>query len=632
MGRQELDISDSPEDLRRFEERLIADVDALERMLAADMFEKGVVRLGLEQEFFLTDEHGRPAPRAMEVLETLGGDGSVYQTELALFNVEVALPPCEFADDCFTKMEQALRREMGAIRRAAHKHGAEVVAIGILPTLGWEHLTLDNMTPAPRYAALNQRVTAMRKGEFRINIRGTDILSATHDNVLLEAFNTSFQLHLQVTPEEFAQTYNAMQLATGLAVACSGNSPLLMGHRLWEETRIALFRQSVDTRTDHQAQRGNRPRVFFGDEWVKHSILELVRDDVSRFRVVLPVDDGEPMPGEVLDKGGVPKLSAWALHNGTIYRWNRPCYGVVDGVPHLRIENRPMPAGPTAVDSIANAAFLFGLAKGLVLEYGDVAGRMAFHDCKANFYNAASTGLRAALHWIDGRTHAADELILHVLPLAAKGLSSMNVHERDINRLLDTIAERVSSGQTGSRWMLDGYNRLRTVMPIDEALQAVVLDYLDSQKSQQPVHKWDAMEMPSRDRRRAAYLRVGQIMTRDLITVNEEDTVTLAEAMMRWENIRHVPVENDDGELVGMFSLSDVVQALRARPRDEAGLRIGEIMHRNPRSVAPETPTLEAIRLMREENLSALPVVREGRLEGIVTASDFLVVAARLLE
>jgi CBS domain-containing protein/gamma-glutamyl:cysteine ligase YbdK (ATP-grasp superfamily) len=632
MGRQDLETDDSAAQLRRFEERLISDADALERMLEMGVFETGIRRIGLEQEFFLIDENGRPAPRAMEVLEDLGGDGIIYQTELALFNVEVAVPPQEFTGDCLSLVEQDLRRHMGIIRRAAHRHGVNVLAIGILPTLGWEHLTLEHMTPKPRYRALNDRVMAMRGGQMRIHIRGTDILHATHDNVLLEAFNTSFQLHMQVAPDEFAVVYNAMQLATALAVAASGNSPLLLGHRLWEETRVALFRQSVDTRTDHHLRRGSRPRVFFGDGWVKNSILELVRDDVSRFRVVLPVDDDEPLAGKVLDEGGIPKLSSLALHNGTIYRWNRPCYGVADGVPHLRIENRPMPAGPTAVDSIANAALLFGLTLGLVEEYGDVAGKLAFHDCKANFYNAASNGLRAALHWLDGRTHAADELILLTLPLAAKGLSSAGVAEADINRLLDLIGERVSSGKTGSRWMLDGFNRLRAVVPQDEALQSLVQGYLQRQLTGRPVHTWEPSQMPDRDRRRAAYMKVAQIMSKDLITVHEEDTVTLAEAMMRWEGIRHIPVENDDGELVGMFTLADVVQALRQRGGDDGGLRIGEIMHKNPRTVSPDTPTLEAIRLMREENLSALPVVEGQKLEGILTDSDFLVVAARLLE
>ena len=481
MGRQDIDLGDSARQLRRFEERLIADADALERMLGMGVFETGVRRIGLEQEFFLIDENGRPAPRAMELLDDLGGDGAIYQTELARFNIEVAVPPQVFEGDCLTKVEQSLRQHMGIIRRAAHRHGVNVLAIGILPTLGWEHLTLDYMTPKPRYKALNDRVSAMRGGQFRIHIRGTDILHATHDNVLLESFNTSFQLHLQVSPDEFARVYNAMQLATCLAVAASGNSPCCWatgcGRRRVSPSSARAWIRARITTSGAAAVRGSSSATA-GSRRVSSSSSATTS---PRFRVVLPVDDEEPLPGKVLDEGGIPKLGSLALHNGTIYRWNRPCYGVADGVPHLRIENRPMPAGPTAVDSIANAALLFGLTLGLVEEYGDVSERMAFHDCKANFYNSASNGLRAALHWLDGRTHAADELVLLTLPLAAKGLSSAGVDEGDINRLLDLIGERVSSGRTGSRWMLDGFNRLRAVVPQDEALQSLVQGYLQRQ-------------------------------------------------------------------------------------------------------------------------------------------------------
>lgn len=631
MGRHDVTISDDAHDLRRFEERLIADADALETMLRDGMFETGIRRVGLEQEFFLVDEHGRPAPRGVEVLERLGGDGTTYQQELARYNIELALDPTELKGMCFRKIEDDLRRHMGVIRRAAKPHGVDVVAIGILPTLGWDHLTLDYMTPSPRYAALNERVTRMRGGQFRIAIQGIDSLYGTHDNVLLEAFNTSFQLHMQVAPDEFALMYNAMQLATGPALACSGNSPLLMGARLWEETRIALFRQSVDTRTDHQLSRGSRPRVFFGDEWIKTGILDLVRDDIARFRVVLPVDDGLPSPHELLRRGEIPKLSALTLHNGTIYRWNRPCYGVSGGKPHLRIENRPLPAGPTAVDSVANAAFLYGLTLGIANEYGDVSERMPFHDCHSNFYNAASTGLRSSLHWLDGQVRSADELILLVLPLAAEGLRSAGVDSGDAGRLLDLIGERVSSGQTGARWMLEGYSRLRGGVPKDEALQGVVRAYMGRQRGGQPVHRWAKVERPDPSNRRAAYEKVAQVMTTDLFTVAEEDTVTLAEAMMRWEKIRHVPVEDEHGKLAGMLSLGELVHALR-RKTDGGGLKVGEVMDRHTKTVTPDTLTIDAIQLMRDEDLSALPVIKGDKLVGLICDSDFLVVAARLLE
>ena len=266
-------------------------------------------------------------------------------------------------------------------------------------------------------------------------------------------------------------------------------------------------------------------------------------------------------------------------------------------------------------------------------EFGDVARHIAFHDCQANFYNAASNGLRASLHWLNGQIRPADELVLFSLPLAARGLTAAGVDEDDVNRLLDLIGDRVKTGQTGSRWMLQGYNQLRAVVPKNEALQGLVRAYLSRQRSGIPVHEWVPTELPDRSRRHAAYQKVGQIMQTDLITVNEQDTVTLAEAMMRWEKIRHVPVENSDGELVGIFSLSDLVRALRRRESiGESSIQIGEVMSTSLRTVTPETPTLEAIRILREEKLSALPVIQDSKLVGIITDRDFLVIAARLLE
>ena len=320
-----------------------------------------------------------------------------------------------------------------------------------------------------------------------------------------------------------------------------------------------------------------------------------------------------------------------ALHNGTIYRWNRPCYGVSGGKPHLRIENRPLPAGPTAVDSVANAAFLYGLTLGIAEEYGDVSERMPFHDCQTNFFDAASFGLRSSLDWADGVSRAADELILLVLPLAAQGLRSAGVDDADASRLLDLIGERVSAGQTGSRWMLEGYSRLRAGVPKDEALQGVVRAYMDRQRGGQPVHRWAKVERPDPSRRRAAYEKVAQVMTTDLFTVAEEDTVTLAEAMMRWERIRHVPVEDETGRLVGMLSLSELVQALRKKD-EGVSVTVGDVMSRDVRTVTPETDTVDAIKLMQQDALSALPVIKDDKLVGLVCDSDFLVVAARLLE
>jgi CBS domain-containing protein len=372
-----------------------------------------------------------------------------------------------------------------------------------------------------------------------------------------------------------------------------------------------------------------RPRVFFGDDWVRSSVLEILRDDITHFRVVLPVPEDEPWPRDVLDRGGVPNLKALALHNGTIYRWNRPCYGVSDGKATLRIENRPLPAGPSVVDSIANAAFLFGLTLGLAREYGNVGRRMPFHDAQANFYNAASNGLRAALHWMDARTRPADELILLVLPLAAQGLEASGVDPEEAHRYLDIITERVASGQTGARWQLEGYNRMRTFVPQDEALQGLVTAYVARQRSGQPVHTWAPAAPPDREQRRAAYERVGQVMRRDIPTVHEEDSVSLAEAVMRWEGVRHVPVENDAGELVGLCSVRDLLLALK-KGGEDVGIR--DVMTREVQTVEPETRTVDAIKRMQEHKLACLPVVRAGKLVGMLTESDLVTVAGRLLE
>jgi CBS domain-containing protein/gamma-glutamyl:cysteine ligase YbdK (ATP-grasp superfamily) len=630
MGRQDLHVRYRPEELRRFEERLLADADAFERMLADGAFETGVRRIGVEEELFLVDEDGLPAPRAVEVLQDLGGPGPVYQTELALYNIEVAFPHLPFRDRCLADLERNMQLYLARVRQAAQKHGIDAVAIGILPTLGWKHLELDSMTPNPRYAALNRSLTALRGGTFRIQIRGADTLQATHDNVMLEAFNTSFQQHLQIDPGEFARVYNAMQLATALAVAAAGNSPLLLGHRLWEETRIALFRQSVDERSDMRQTRGREARVFFGTDWARGSVLDLIRADIATYRVLLPVDEDEPWPMDVLAQGGFPRLKAFGLHNGTVYRWNRPCYGLVDGRPTLRIENRPLPAGPTVADNLANLAYLFGLTLGLVEEFGDVAERMPFHDCEANFYNAASTGLRAALSWLDGRMRPADELILQTIPLAAKGLAVNGVAGTDANRFLDLLGERVASGQTGSRWMLDGFNRARSLVPQDEALQGLVRSYMERQRTSRPVHTWSPAQPPDRERRRAAYERIGQVMRRDPRTVRAEDAVSLVEALMRWEGIRHVPVEDEEDRLVGIVSVRDLLVAVK-EGRVGADAHVGEIMATDVVTVDPETPTLDVIRQMRERRIACMPVVREGRLVGMVSESDFLRVVERLL-
>lgn len=252
-------------------------------------------------------------------------------------------------------MEQSLEDNMQAARQAAADCDARVLLMGILPTLEREHLGLDWMTPNPRYFELNRTMSEHCGGKFDTFIKGLDELEITHDNVMLEACNTSFQIHFQVGAGEFAELYNVARAVTGPVLAAAVNSPFLLRHRPWHETRVALFQQSLDSRSKAQKERGGAQRVRFGDDWVQDSVLEIFRDDIARFRCLIRGNE-EESPLEKLDRGEIPALGALCLHNGTVYRWNRPCYGVKDNIAHLRIENRVLPTGPTILDEVANAA------------------------------------------------------------------------------------------------------------------------------------------------------------------------------------------------------------------------------------------------------------------------------------
>ena len=618
-------------DMRIYVRAVLEDLHALERMLHEDRFEKGVQRIGAEQELFLLDPDLRPKACVLQVLERL--EGRSFTTELAQFNLEANLSPQEFGGSCLARMESELREMLERARAAAACEGARVLFCGILPTLEKQHLGLEWMTPIPRYRQLDRRMSALRNGRFDTRIKGLDEFQLVHDNVMLEACNTSFQLHWQCEPERFATLYNLAQLVSAPLLACAVNSPLLLGHRLWHETRIALFQQSLDTRSETKAQRGNRPRVSFGDRWVEGSVLEIFREDVARFRSLLAAAPEESALA-VLDRGGVPELKALRLHNGTIYRWNRPCYGVIDGRPHLRIENRVLPAGPTVVDELANAAFFFGLMSALPDEYGDVRGRMAFDDAKNNLITAARYGLHSKLRWLRGRTCATEELVLdHLLPLARKGLDGARIDSADSERLLGVLEERVRSRRTGAQWALDSFAVMGENRTKPERCRAIAAAILrNQQEGCLPVARWELAALDSGtsdpDRRQT----VEQVMTSDVFTLHPEDAVDLAASLMVWEHLCSVPVEDPTGRLLGMLSYRAVLRQISGIGAEE-GVPVREIMDHDPPAIGPGATTIEAIRVMRAHDASELAVVdREGRLVGIVTDHDLLVLAAALLE
>jgi len=632
MGQDVSGEPTGPEAVRAFTRALLRDLQALEQMLQQEMFESGVRRIGVEQEMFLVNRGWRPAPVSLEVLERLEGP---YTTELGLFNLEANVEPRVLEGRCFSAIEDRMAELVEGARRAAEPSGADIALVGILPTLSKSDLSLDNITPKTRYYALNDALSKMRGGDpYKLRIEGTDELYIEHESVMLEACNTSCQVHLQVEARDFADVYNVAQVVTAPVLAASVNSPVLFAKRLWDETRIALFQQSVDTRSATVHMRELAPRVRFGEQWVRESVTELFQEDVARFRVLLTSKVDED-PIARLRGGQIPELVALQLHNSTIYRWNRPCYGVgSNGRPHLRIECRVLPSGPTIVDEVANAAFWIGLVTGGSDTLGDITERIGFDEVKENFLAASRHGLKAGFHWLDGTTYPAPRLILdELIPLARSGLAAAGVDPEDIDRYLGIVHERVESGNTGSQWMMRSFTAMKDQGTRAERLAAVTGALVRRQREGSPVHAWEVAELHEAGGWRLNYLRVEQYMTTQLFTVHEDELVDMVAFLMDRKTIRHVLVEDDQHRLVGIVSYRSLIRLMAEDfDREEEAPPVRAIMERDPISVAPETPTLEAIDLMRRHRVSCLPVVKHGKLVGIVSERDFMPIAYELLE
>lgn len=620
--------------MRRYMKRLLADVRAVERMIKEERFETGIRRIGAEQEMFLVDEAMEPSLASQEILADAGRHDLVH--ELALFNLEANSKPHVFGGKCLSLLEAELNELVDAADQSARRFGARVLLTGILPTLQASDLSLASMTPKPRYREIDRATTQASGGAFHVVIKGRDELDITHPNVMLESCNTSFQLHFQVAPSEFAKLYNTAQVVTAPVLAAAVNSPVLLGRELWHETRVALFQHSVDLRSKAERRRNQQPRVSFGDRWVAESPAEVWRENIARHRVLF-VSDLEENPMAVLDAGGVPELTALRLHNGTVYRWNRVCYGHDGKIPHLRIEARALPAGPTVLDEMANAAFYYGLMSSFTEEFPDVRTRMSFDDARGNFFAAARYGLKAQFNWIDGRVVTAHDLILgHLVPMARQGLERSGIDAADIDRYLDVITERVRSEQTGARWVRRSLDAMGADVPVDVRHRALTRAMLDRLHTGQPVHQWTLAgraELQAVNAWRDSYRTVSQYMTRDVFTVRPGDLLDLAASVMDWEHLRHVPVEDAEGHLVGLLSHRALLRFVaQGSAFDAEPAAVSDLMTLNPVTCSPDTPTLDAIALMRAHKVGCLPVLEEGRLVGIITETDLIAVAARLLE
>ncbi len=631
MGRPDATSLDTTQ-LRTFTKALLNDLRALEGMVRDGLFETGVRRMGAEQELFLVDRGWRPAPIATQLLTGL--TGPEFTTELARFNVEINLPPLTLDSGCFGTLEHDLERLVGQVRSEARKHKADVVLTGILPTLEKSDLRLENITPQPRYLALNDAMTKRSGGSYRLHIQGTDELYVEHDSILLEGCNTSFQLHLQVDPTEFARVYNIALAMAGPVLAASVNSPLLFSKRLWSETRIALFQQALDTRRTVPHMREFTQRVRFGESWVRGSVLEIFQEDVARVPALLGAEiRGDPF--DSLKRGEIPDLQALQLYNGTVYRWVRPCYGVLDGKPHLRIECRFLPSGPSIPDQVANAALWFGVLLGAAEQYEDITQLLDFDDARANLLAAARRGLNAGFTWFEHASVSAPQLIVEqLLPLARKGLEAVAIDPTDIDRLLGIIDSRVSSGFTGTHWLSNSLTQMGEHGTRAERMAALTAATAHRQRRGIPVHEWHPAEIGEGGSWRYHYRRVEQYMTTDLFTVKEDDIVDLAALLMDWKRIRQVLVEDDQRKLSGWVTYGSLLRLYTSGQamRSTSAVSVREIMEPAPVCVTPETETLEAIALMRKHKIRSLPVIKDDRLVGIVSVEDFIPIAERLLE
>jgi gamma-glutamyl:cysteine ligase YbdK (ATP-grasp superfamily) len=494
MGEKVVAGSFDLSDRHRYRDKLRQCLTGLERLLAEERFDRPKNLMGLEIELNLVGSDGMPKMLNAQVLERIASRD--FQTELAMFNLEVNIAPHRLGGRVFDRLAEELRTSLAYADRKAGEVDAGIVMIGILPTLDRDDVISANLSDVDRYTLLNDQIVAARGEDFRLDIEGVEHLTCTHRSIAPEAAWTSVRLRLPVTPGRFADVWNAAQAVAAAQVAVGANSPFLFGRELWRESRPPLFQQATDTRPPELQAQGVRPRTWFGERWIS-SARELFEENLRYFPALLPICDDED-PLKVIEAGGAPKLAELVLHNGTVYRWNRPVYDVADGVPHLRVENRVLPAGPTVTDVRANAAFYYGLVRALAEEARPVWTRMPFETAAANFDAACRHGIDARLAWprrgrlggvgeVDAVTLVRDEL----LPLAAAGLDAWGVEPADRDFYLGVIEERCRRRVNGAQWQVATFHRaLERGLSREAALAATTRRYRELTHRGEPVHTW----------------------------------------------------------------------------------------------------------------------------------------------
>jgi len=607
---------------KEFLRYLLDDIRTLEAMIDGGMIEQGITRIGAEQEYCLVGKNLRPSMAGPLVLGMISDDH--FTSELAQWNLEINLDPQDAGSGCFNRMLNQLETLMTKADESAEQFDSRVMLTGILPTIRKSDLDFRFMSPNPRYRTIDSILKELRGEEFSLYIEGVDELSLRHDSILFEACNTSFQIHLQIDPAEFADRYNWAQVIAGPVLASCVNSPVLLGRELWSETRIALFRQSLDVRNAGSDVSDRQPRVAFGYDWLHTSAAEIFKNDMAIYPLIIASEMEGDGAMEILKRGEIPKLRAMNLHNGTLYKWNRACYGVGNGKPHLRIENRYVPAGPTVHDEMANTVFWIGLMMAMPDKCrGQWKKHFWFQDVRSNFLKAARNGLANEFKWFGEFREASRLIVDDLIPMAAKGLESLGVEAEEYQPFLLTIQQRVEQKKTGADWIIDSMRHLREKNSLPESTLIMTHAMAENRVSGTPGHEWDLpcksvlVTIPDR------YQRVDSVMVTRLITISDDDLLDFAEALMEWNGFHHLPVEDTHGYICGIISSKDL-DRFRQGGKMQIDAAVQDAMTTDIITVTPETSLEKAEKVMDLNGFGSLPVVREGRVIGIVTASDIL--------
>lgn len=616
MGSFAIKEIENTDQRNQFYREIFDDIAVFDYMLSAGMFYHEEVNVGVEQELCLIDDMGMPKNAALGLLHKL--PEPQFTNELALFNLEINLDPQPIREAGLFKVRDQLYHTVNKARKAGKSMKTDIFLTGILPTITLANLTFRSMTPIERYKVLSRELLKLRGEKFEIYLQGVDDLNLKLDSILFEACNTSMQLHFQVHPDNFVKYYNWAQLISGPMLAISTNSPLLFGKELWAENRIALFKQSLDTRIHYNHYREKIPRVYFGGDWLQKSPSELWKQAIARFPLIFR---GEGFPNSKLQlaNGQTPELRSAKLHNGSTYTWNRLCYGIQDEKPHLRIECRYLPAGPSLRDEMANLTLWYGLMLAVEDQENNFWNSMDFAAIKSNFYNAARYGILSEFELFQQKPTVQSVFEEYFLPMAVAGLRKAGVEETIIEEYIPVIEQRIQKKQTGSAWLVENYRRLVKKFKPSLVSKILVKESLTYQLEDIPVSSWEPVTSDSLQHffyHGFKKLTAKDVMSSRIQSIRENATVIFAQNIMTWQGINHLIVENEKDMFIGVLDWNDI------KDLTDTDDNVDRYISKEFRKVSPNTSLEKIQHMIENQGVNAVVVMVKNKTAGIITRCD----------